>query len=136
PGMPLIYTGQETGMNRAFNNYKKDKAPEWEPRNEYFTFYQKLNELKHSQEALNAGEAGGKMKRFPTQSHSLYAFSREKGESKVFVVVNLGAYADYISFSRSVPGFPDMVDFFTGRKASIPDDTLLESGEFLVFVKK
>lgn len=136
PGMPLIYTGQETGMNRAFEFFKKDKAPEWEPRNEYFTFYQKLNELKHTQEALNAGEAGGKMKRFPTQCLSIYAFSREKGDSKVFVVVNLGAHADYISFSGAMPAFPDMVDLFTGRKANIPEDTLLEPGEFLVFVKK
>lgn len=136
PGMPLIYTGQETGMNRAFEFFKKDEAPQWEPRNEYFTFYQKLNELKHSQEALNVGEAGGKMKRYPTQSHSIYAFSREKGDSKVFVVANLGAHADYISFSGVMPAFPDMVDFFTGRKADIPEDTLLEPGEFLVFVKK
>ena len=136
PGMPLIYTGQETGMNRAFEFFKKDIAPEWEPRNEYFTFYQKLNELKHTQEALNAGEAGGKMKRFPTQSLSIYAFSREKEDSKVFVVVNLGAHADYISFSGAMPAFPDMVDLFTGRKANIPEDTLLEPGEFLVFVKK
>lgn len=136
PGMPLIYTGQETGLNRAFEFFKKDNAPEWEPRNEYFTFYQKLNELKHTQEALNAGEAGGKMKRYPTQSHSLYAFSREKGDSKVFVVVNLGKHADYISFSETMPSFPDMIDFFTGRKAEIPEDTLLEPGDFLVFVKK
>ncbi len=136
PGMPLIYTGQETGLNRAFEFFKKDEAPQWEPRNEYFTFYQKLNELKHTQEALNAGEAGGKMKRYPTQSHSLYAFSREKGDSKVFVVVNLGEHADYISFSEIMPGFPDMIDFFTRRKAEIPEDTLLEPGDFLVFVKK
>ncbi len=136
PGMPLIYTGQETGLNRAFEFFKKDEAPQWEPRNEYFTFYQKLNELKHTQEALYAGEAGGKMKRYPTQSHSLYAFSREKGDSKVFVVVNLGEHADYISFSETMPGFPDMIDFFTGRKAEIPEDTLLEPGDFLVFVKK
>lgn len=136
PGMPLIYTGQETGLNRAFEFFKKDNAPEWEPRNEYFTFYQKLNELKHTQEALNAGEAGGKMKRYPTQSHSLYAFSREKGDSKVFVIVNLGTHADYISFSGLMPAIPDMVDFFTGRKAEIPEDTILEAGDFLVFVKK
>ena len=75
------------------------------------------------------------MKRYPTQCHSIYAFSREKGDSKVFVVVNLGANADYISFSGAVPAFPDMVELFTGRKAAIPEDTLLGPGEFLVFVK-
>lgn len=42
PGMPLIYTGQETGMDRAFEFFKKDTAPEFEPRNEYFTFIRNL----------------------------------------------------------------------------------------------
>ncbi len=136
PGMPLLYTGQETGMNRAFEFFKKDDAPLWEPRNEYFTFYKKLNELKHTQEALNAGEAGGEMKRYPTQSHSIYAFSRTKGDSSVFVVVNLGDVDDYITFSDNVPNLHGMVNYFTGAPAAIPDDTLLRSGEYLVFVKK
>lgn len=52
PGMPLIYTGQETGMDRAFEFFVKDVPPTFEPRNEYFTFYQKLNALKHAEKAL------------------------------------------------------------------------------------
>ncbi|MDE5874646.1 MAG: alpha-amylase, partial [Muribaculaceae bacterium] len=90
PGMPLIYTGQETGMNRAFEFFEKDKAPQWEPRNEYFTFYQTLNSLKHSQAALAAGIEGGEIVKYPASSDNLYIFSREKGDSKVVVLTNLG----------------------------------------------
>lgn len=136
PGMPLIYTGQETGMNRAFEFFKKDEAPEWEPRNKYFTFYQKLNELKHTQEALNAGEAGGPMKRYATQSHSIYSFSRTKGNSTVVVIVNLGAHDEYLTFNGEEPNLTNMVNYFTGRPAEIPDDYLLKVGEYLVFVKR
>ena len=136
PGMPLIYTGQETGMNRAFEFFKKDEAPAWEPRNKYFKFYQKLNELKHTQAALDAGEAGGKMKRYPTQSHSIYAFSRVKGDSEVVVIVNLGAHDEYVTFQKHEPDLLGKIDYFTGRKAEIPDDMILKQGEYLVFVQK
>lgn len=78
PGMPLIYTGQETGMNRAFEFFEKDKAPTWEPRNAYFTFYQNLNRLKHTQHALAAGLEGGEMVNLPTTSNDIIAFSRER----------------------------------------------------------
>lgn len=73
PGMPLIYTGQETGMNRAFEFFEKDKAPTWEPRNAYFTFYQNLNRLKHTQHALAAGLEGGEMVNLPTTSNDIIA---------------------------------------------------------------
>lgn len=136
PGMPLIYTGQETGMNRAFEFFKKDSAPEWEPRNKYFTFYQKLNTLKHTQKALNAGLDGGEMKRYYTQSHSIYAFSRTKGESSVVVVVNLGSHDDYLTFNGEEPVLTNMINYFTGRPAEIADDYRMKAGEYLVFVNK
>jgi glycosidase len=136
PGMPLIYTGQETGMNRAFEFFKKDEAPAWEPRNEYFTFYQKLNALKHNEAALAAGEAGGEMVRYATQSLSLYAFSRTKGDSSVVVIVNLGSHDEYLTFNGKEPDLTNMVNYFTGKPASIPEDYLMKAGEYLVFVNK
>ena len=133
PGMPLIYTGQETGMNRPFEFFKKDKCPEWEPRNEYFEFYKKLNQLKHEQVALNAGEDGGKMKRYKTQSLCFYAFSRTKDNSTVVVVVNLGPVEEYLTFDGEEPVITNMKNYFTGRKAQFPES--LKPGEYLVFVK-
>ncbi len=134
PGMPLIYTGQETGMNRAFEFFVKDKAPEWEPRNEYFTFYKKLNYLKHTQEALRAGEQGGEMVRFLTASPDLYIFSREKNGSRVIVLTNLGAEEQEVAFTDAAPAVEEAVDFFTGEAAAIPAS--LKPGEYRVFVAK
>lgn len=136
PGMPLIYTGQETGMNRAFEFFEKDKAPEWEPRNKYFTFYQKLNALKHNQKALLAGLSGGDMTRYKTLSDDLYIFSREKDGSKVMVMVNLGAKPAETKFAEgiSVPVVSGMVDYFSGSDAEIPGT--LEPGAYRVFVNK
>lgn len=135
PGMPLIYTGQETGMNRAFEFFKKDTPPQWEPRNEYFTFYQKLNELKHSQKALTAGIDGGDFISYATSSEDIFIFSREKDGSKVVTLVNLGKGELPVEFTtENKPVVGEMVNFFTGEPAAIP--ATLQQGEYLVFVNK
>ena len=135
PGMPLIYTGQETGMNRALEFFVKDKAPEWEPRNEYFEFYKNLNALKHTQEALRAGEQGGEMVRYITESPDVYVFSRSKNDSHVTVMVNLGAEEQAVTFTDATPAVDEtVVDYFTGETATIPAS--LKPGEYRVFVKK
>ena len=133
PGMPLIYTGQETGMNRAFEFFEKDKAPQWEPRNEYFTFYQNLNKLKHSQEALAAGLEGGEMVVYPTESPDLLIFSREQGDSKVVVLTNLGKEAAALNFTGDKPAVDGMKNYFTSEAAALPGQ--LNAGEYIVFVK-
>lgn len=134
PGMPLIYTGQETGMNRAFEFFEKDKAPSWEPRNAYFTFYQNLNRLKHTEHALAAGLEGGKMVSYATASPDLIVFSREKDNSKVVVLANLGKENTEVKFSGKTPKVDGMINFFTEEDAQLP--ATLAPGQYLVFIKK
>lgn len=135
PGMPLIYTGQETGMNRAFEFFKKDKAPQWEPRNRYFDFYKKLNHLKHTQKALLAGNEGGAVKRFPTTSDDLYVFEREQGASRVLVFANLGAAEQPVKYKGEAPKTDQTtVDFFAGEARELPAS--LKPGEYRVFVDR
>ncbi len=134
PGMPLIYTGQETGLNRAFEFFKKDEAPAWEPRNEFFTFYQKLNTLKHNQAALNAGEDGGKMIRYNTKSDDLYIFSRSVEGSEVLVLVNLGKDEQAIEYVAETPAANGKVNYFTGVAEELPAS--LKAGEYRVYTNK
>ena len=134
PGMPMLYTGQETGMNRAFEFFEKDKAPQWEPRNEYFTFYQKLNGLKHNQKALAAGLEGGELVSYATASPDLYIFSREKDNSKVVVLTNLGKNTADVTFTGTTPAVDGMVNYFTSEAAAMPAS--LTPGQYLVFVNK
>ena len=134
PGMPLIYTGQETGMNRAFAFFEKDKAPEFTPHNDYFTFYQRLNGLKHSQQALAAGLEGGELVSYPTESDDLFVFSREKGDSKVIVLTNLGKETQKVAFKGDAPKAEGMLDFFSAAPGAIPAE--LAPGQYVVLVKK
>jgi glycosidase len=47
PGMPLIYTGQEIGLNKRLEFFEKDPITSWKE-NEYTEFYTQLNKLKHN----------------------------------------------------------------------------------------
>ena len=134
PGMPLIYTGQETGLNRALKFFEKDKAPLWEPRNEYFAFYQKLNNLKHTQHALAAGTEGGEVKAIAAGSDDISVFSREKEGSKVITIANLGASEVKPAFAGDAPDIKGMKDYFSGKDAELP--VSLAPGQYLVFVNK
>lgn len=134
PGMPMLYTGQETGINRAFEFFEKDKAPQWEPRNEYFEFYKKLNTLKHEQKALAAGTAGGAMVTYPTTSPDVYVFSREKDGSKVTVMINLGSAEQTVEFVDEAPSIEGMKDYFGGASATMP--ATINPGAYLVLVNE
>jgi glycosidase len=133
PGMPLIYTGQETGMNRALEFFVKDKAPIWEPRNDYFTFYQRLNTLKHEQKALLAGVKGGQVRRYPTKSDDVYVFSRSRDDSDVLVMVNLGRKAEKLEYKADAPAV-GKVNYFTGQAED--HATSLRPGEYRVYVNR
>lgn len=50
---PLIYTGQEVGLNHRFEFFEKDPMPDWR-HNATTDFYTYLNEVKHAHPALSA----------------------------------------------------------------------------------
>ncbi len=131
PGMPLIYTGQETGLNRAFEFFEKDTAPTWEPRNEYFTFYSTLNALKHRSKALRAGTQGGEMKRYATASPDLYVFEREADGDRVVVLANLSMATVSVEFTAAPPAVEGLKDIFTTEAAALPAQ--MQPGEFFIF---
>ena len=92
PGMPLIYTGQEAGLNKRLLFFEKDTV-NWSNL-EMQQFYQKLIQLKKAQPALWNGEAGGALTIVPTDlPEKVLAFTREKGDSHLLAVFNLSKEA-------------------------------------------
>lgn len=133
PGMPLIYTGQETGMNRAFEFFKKDTPPDW-TKNKYFDFYKKLNELKHKTTALQAGTAGAPMVRYLTDSPDTYIFSRSDENGTVYVFTNLGNEQVELKYTgENPPKDIKATNFFTGVQEEFP--TQLAPWEYRVYIK-
>lgn len=88
PGIPLIYSGQESAMNKRLRFFDKDTIP-W-GHYPLENFYSKLTNLKKSSNLLDAGTAGGEFIKVPTSNNqSVYAFIRKKGQQKIFVLLNL-----------------------------------------------
>ena len=104
-GMPLIYSGQESAMDKQLEFFKKDNI-EW-GEYEYMDFYKTLLELKHRNQALWNGEYGGDLVKIATgNDENVYAFMREKNGDKVVVLINLSAEAQ---------GFKLQGDHFVGN---------------------
>jgi len=96
PGMPLIYSGQESAFNRPLPLFEKTEII-W---NDYplGDFYKRLNTLKTSNEALWNGAFGGSFSKIMTTDNShIYAFARIKGKNRVVAILN--AYGDRVDFT-------------------------------------
>ena len=126
PGMPLIYTGQEVGLDRALQFFEKDTAPDWQSNRDITLFYQKLNALKHDYPELAAGLEN--MQRLPTASDNVLAFRR----GRVLTLVNLSNETAKIFAEGQAPAPGKNVhNYFTGA-TTLPDT--LAPGEALIFV--
>ena len=133
PGMPLIYTGQEVGMDRAFEFFKKDVPPTCE-KNEHFKFYKKLNLLKRRTTSLNAGTSGAQMVRYNTENPNAYVFSRVNDKDGVYVFVNLSGADVNLKYEGAAPEKSgSVVNFFTDEEEAFP--TSLKPWEYKVYRK-
>ena len=94
-GMPLIYSGQEAGLDKQLKFFTKD-AIDWKdyPLQDFYT---QLLQLKKDNPALWNGDFGGELKVMPTDEDSkVYTYLRQKEKNKVFVAIN---------FSKNQAGF-------------------------------
>jgi glycosidase len=89
PGMPLIYSGQEACMDKRLEFFTKDVI-DWNKEDcDMQSFYTELNKLKKNNETLWNGRFGGETTRVGTSHDTdVFAFTREGGENKTFVVLN------------------------------------------------
>jgi glycosidase len=86
-GMPLVYSGQEAGLDRSLRFFDKDSIV-WKP-HPFAEMYTKLFSLKHHNKALWNGNKGGEMIRiFNDKQEQVVSFSREKDGDKVISIVN------------------------------------------------
>jgi glycosidase len=86
-GMPLIYSGQEYGNNKALKFFEKDTPNYAEP--EIYEFYKTLMDLNVSNQALWNGNYGGDYARLKTtDDENIFALKREKGNNIVIAISN------------------------------------------------
>ncbi len=122
PGIPLIYSGQEAGLDKRLLFFEKDTIDwsNWEKQ----TFYEKLVDLKAENEALWNDGAGGDFTILETDSENAFAFLREKGKNKVLAVFNFSSEESSVGFS--LPGEGIFTNYFSEEKEELETQPVLE----------
>lgn len=108
--VPLIYSGQEEPVLRALEFFEKD--PIVFEKYQRAKFYKTLLELRTSNPALSADASFTKIS--VGDPESVYAFTRQKGNDKIFVILNLSPQEQEITVKdASLQGNPYNVFMYT-----------------------
>ena len=111
-GLPLLYTGQESGDDHSFAFFDRDPIPRYEA-NAFTGFYRRLPALRHDHPALAAGERGGAMTEIRNNAEDcLMTLVRETADNRVVAVMNLSPYAIH-------------ADYYTGIYAGMYTDAMM-----------
>ena len=131
--MPLIYSGQEVGLNKSLRFFSRDTI-DWETPSQT-EFYSKALALKKSQISLANGGWGGDQTRIETGNKSVYAFSREKGRNNVIVFLNFDSEQAQITYTNAPKG--EYTNWFNGEDLIIKKtgDLSLAPNSFLVLTR-
>lgn len=123
-GMPLVYSGQEAGLDHSLKFFDKDPIT-WK-QHPFYEMYKKLFTLKHMNQALWNGAAGGEMVRvYNDKPQQVISFFREKNGNKVLPVINFSdrplkvvLHAKYFTGAYT--------ELFTGKEQSIQGEDAIE----------
>lgn len=143
-GMPLIYSGQEVGLNRRLVFFDKDEI-DWTVETDSLTgwnykdFYTTMMNIYHKTPALYNGAYGGDFTPLiVNDEEGTYAYRRQLGESSVTMLFNFGEEAIQKSIqslelegSYSVFDGQDEIEW----NASQAEDVVVLSKQFMMFRK-
>ena len=117
-GVPLIYSGQETCLDRRLKFFVRDTI-DWDAC-DLTSFYSDLIKLKKENKALWNGTSGGAMNTIKTSNKDkIFAFWREKDDNRIVVFLNLTRKS--VSFKPVLKGLEgEYTDYFTDEKVTLP----------------
>ena len=131
-GMPMVYSGQEAGLDRSLLFFEKDPIV-WK-KHENEALYTTLFALKHKNQALWNGNRGGEMVRIMNDKmDQIISFVREKNGDKVITLINLSREKVQVSFDTSYDA-GTYINLFSGKPQQISKKMTrtMEAWEYLV----
>ena len=134
PGMPLIYSGQETGLNKRLRFFEKDTI-EWKE-HEMTDLYKKLITLKNENKAIWNGDAGSPAYFINTSNtKQVFTFKRKKDDNTILVMMNLSS--KQAKFNYLEKDFEKTyTDYFTSEEMSVKphENYTLKPWEYKVLI--
>jgi cyclomaltodextrinase / maltogenic alpha-amylase / neopullulanase len=133
--MPLVYSGQEAGLDRSLKFFDKDPI-EWKE-HPFANMYKKLFALKHTNQALWNGSDGGEMIRiFNDRQDQVISFSRTKNKDRVIPIINYSDKPATVTLhSKYQKG--RYRELFSGKDYELKGEDVikLDAWDYLVLVK-
>lgn len=132
-GMPLVYSGQETGLDKRLEFFEKDMIP-WHE-HILIDFYTRLLNLKQENRALWNGEYGGDVTWVHTTNDAnVFAFVREKDGDKVFVILNMSREEQSVTL-EGTEFVGQYHNVFSGEEVALGENAALtlEAWDFRIF---
>ncbi len=107
PGMPLIYSGQEYGLDKRLKFFENDSIPK--TKGEMWKLHTTLGALKTNNQALNGAKKAASYQRLKTSNdENIIAFKRSKQDDQLFYIANFSSNPQ--SFSLPLSGqFEDVL---------------------------
>ena len=134
-GMPLVYNGQETSLDRRLKFFDKDSI-EWK-KMDLVPFYSKLLHLHQTNEALWVRDGSNRAQFITTPNpKEQLVYVRESNGHQVITVLNLSNKKTEFNFnSKSISG--EYTDLFSGKKKTLNNANTVSLGPwgYQVFYK-
>jgi glycosidase len=133
PGMPLIYSGQEYGLDKRLKFFENDSIPK--TKGELWDLHVKLGQLKNNTLALNGAKEAASYDRLSTSNDkNIIAFQRTKGDSQLVYLANFSSEPQ--SFEISLSG--QFKDVLVEQAFDIKTEQILnfEPWEYKILIKK
>jgi glycosidase len=134
-GMPLIYNGQEAGLDKRLEFFEKDPIS-WRA-HKNASLYKRLIALKHQVKALSNGAAGARMVSVVNSSpKKVLSFVRFGEADGVFAVINFTPEEQTVTFQEALH-YGDYVDYFSDAPAKFDNSSALTLApwEYRLYVK-
>jgi alpha-amylase len=94
PGIPLIYNGQEYGLNKRLEFFEKDFIPK--KQSDFYEFYSNLNSIKKENNILDI-DSEIKFEIIETNNKNLICYKRTKNNDSMYFVANLSEESQEIN---------------------------------------
>ncbi|VAW22382.1 1,4-alpha-glucan branching enzyme, partial [hydrothermal vent metagenome] len=133
PGMPLIYSGQEYGIDKRLRFFDKDTIQK--TKGKVWQLLKKLGKLKNTNKAINGGKkAASYTKIHSSNDENILIFLREKDDERLIFMANLST--EEVTFKYDFEGV--FLDLFSNEnvKLSKGEPKTFKAWEYKILLNK
>ena len=136
PGIPLMYSGQESDLAKSLRFFEKDTINFGAFAST--GFYHKLIELRHDNEALWSGTSGGDYTELcQSQPTQVFAFRRKTANQEIMVIANLSQQETNVQWCPGQVNNAQYKDLMSGASVELGESyqLTLKPWEYHIFIK-